>query len=166
MAATTVSTGFHLVFLRRTGVTQLTLLHHLPKRYRPTGSILLRRFKNQSCCIVYIQWLISGDVLCSFRSPFGRWFSIINTNDVTFTVAYNTTLSQFVGTLAYDGYTAKIDLGETFSVNAITATFDGNSSFVGHVNDIQLKVTTVPEPTTATLSLLALAGLASRRRRK
>ena len=92
--------------------------------------------------------------------------STVNTNDVTFTVAYNTTLSQFVGTLAYDGYTAKIDLGETFSVNAITATFDGNSSFVGHVNDIQLKVTTVPEPTTATLSLLALAGLASRRRRK
>lgn len=90
----------------------------------------------------------------------------VNTNDVTFTVAYNTTLSQFVGTLAYDGYTAKINLGETFSVNAITATFDGASAFVGHVNDIQLKVTTVPEPTTATLSLLALAGLASRRRRK
>ncbi len=89
----------------------------------------------------------------------------VNTNDVTFTVAYNTTLSQFVGTLAYDGYTAKINLGETFSVNAITATFDGASAFVGHVNDIQLKVTTVPEPTTATLSLLALAGLASRRRR-
>ena len=86
-------------------------------------------------------------------------------NDVTFTIAYNTALSQFVGTLAYDGHTAKIDLGETFSVNAITDTFDGDSSFVGHVNDIQLKVTTVPEPTTATLSLLALAGLATRRRR-
>ena len=92
--------------------------------------------------------------------------STVNTNDVTFTVAYNTTLSQFVGTLAYDGYTAKINLGETFSVNAITATFDGDSSFVGHVSDIQLKVTTVPEPTTATLSLLALAGLAARRRRR
>ena len=90
----------------------------------------------------------------------------VNTNDVTFTVAYNTTLSQFVGTLAYDGHTAAINLGETFSVNAITATFDGASAFVGHVNDIQLKVTTVPEPATATLSLLALAGLASRRRRK
>ena len=92
--------------------------------------------------------------------------STVNTNDVTFTVAYNTTLSQFVGTLAYDGNTAKIDLGETFSVNAITATFDGASAFVGHVNDIQLKVTTIPEPTTATLSLLALAGLAARRRRR
>ena len=90
----------------------------------------------------------------------------VNTNDVTFTVAYNTTLSQFVGTLAYDGYTAEINLGEAFSVDAITATFDGTGGFVGHVNDIQLKVTTVPEPTTATLSLLALAGLASRRRRK
>ncbi len=90
----------------------------------------------------------------------------VNTNGVTFTVAYNTTLSQFVGTLAYDGYTAEINLGETFSVNAITATFDGDGAFVGHVNDIQLKVTTVPEPTTATLSLLALAGLAARRRRR
>ena len=91
--------------------------------------------------------------------------STVNTNDVTFTVAYNTTLSQFVGTLAYDGYTAEINLGEAFSVDAITATFDGTGGFVGHVNDIQLKVTTVPEPTTATLSLLALAGLASHRRR-
>ena len=90
----------------------------------------------------------------------------VNTNDVTFTVAYNTTLSQFVGTLAYDGYTAEINLGEAFSVDAITATFDGTGGFVGHVNDIQLKVTTIPEPTTATLSLLALAGLAARRRRR
>lgn len=90
----------------------------------------------------------------------------VNTNEVTFTVAYNTSLSQFVGTLAYADYTADINLGKTFSVNAITATFDGEAAFVGHVNDIQIKVTTIPEPTTATLSLLALAGLAARRRRR
>ena len=34
------------------------------------------------------------------------------------------------------------------------------------VTDITLTPTLVPEPTTATLSLLALAGLAARRRRK
>lgn len=89
----------------------------------------------------------------------------VNTNNVTFTVAYDTSLSQFVGTLEYGGKSADVNLGETFSVNAVTATFDGASAFVANVNDIQLEVTTIPEPTTATLSLLALAGLAVRRRK-
>lgn len=88
----------------------------------------------------------------------------VNTNVISFTVAYDTTKAQFVGTLAYNGSTADITLGETFDVKAITATFDGDGSYVAHLNDIKLEV--IPEPTTATLSLLALAGLAARRRRK
>jgi hypothetical protein len=98
----------------------------------------------------------------------GADFTINADNKVTFTVAYDTTLAQFVGTLALGDKTADINLGESFGVNAITATFDGAAAYVGKVNDMKLTVTTipVPEPTTATLSLLALAGLASRRRRK
>lgn len=96
----------------------------------------------------------------------GADFAINADNKVTFTVAYDTTLAQFVGTLALGDKTADINLGESFGVNAITATFDGSGAYVGKVNDMKLTVTTIPEPTTATLSLLALAGLAARRRRR
>ena len=88
-------------------------------------------------------------------------------NEVTFTVVYDTTKSLFVGTLSAAGETAEIDLGSFFEVNAITATFDGDASYVANVSNISLTVTkNVPEPATATLSLLALAGLCARRRRR
>ncbi len=101
----------------------------------------------------------------------GRNFTVNETNTVTFTVAYDSAKSEFVGTLTYDGASKSVDLGDSFAVNAITATFDGDRGYLGYVNDIKLTVSTVPppavpEPTTATLSLLALAGLAARRRRK
>ena len=87
-------------------------------------------------------------------------------NQVSFTVVYDTTKSQFVGTLIAAGKKAEIDLGTTFEVNAITATFDGDSHYVADVKDISLTVTkNIPEPATATLSLLALAALCARRRR-
>ncbi len=58
------------------------------------------------------------------------------------------------------------------TVKGIDANVTEDSSFYVSVNQIQLMgkapkdVVFVPEPTTATLSLLALAGLAARRRRK
>ena len=48
-----------------------------------------------------------------------------------------------------------------------TGTVNSNNiAYNVHVVPSSIKVATVPEPTTATLSLLALAGLAARRRRK
>ena len=53
--------------------------------------------------------------------------------------------------------------GEKVTFSLTVSKEDGNGSFVG-LKSATFKV--VPEPTTATLSLLALAGLAARRRRK
>lgn len=55
------------------------------------------------------------------------------------------------------------DLGTTFNIRDLVFTFDGKASPTVVSN---LKMEIVPEPATATLSLLALAGLAARRRRK
>ncbi len=43
---------------------------------------------------------------------------------------------------------------------------DGSAGYTTTVTSLSTKATLVPEPTTATLSLLALAGLAARRRRR
>ena len=85
---------------------------------------------------------------------------------LTFIVTYDQTAGQFVGTLGYSLSTdvKQINLGNEFNVNKIAATFDGNTQT--YVSNMSLSVVTIPEPTTATLSLLALAGLAVRRRRK
>lgn len=56
-----------------------------------------------------------------------------------------------------------------YKVLAVIEGPSGSGNFGGTVytiGDISVVATTIPEPTTATLSLLALAGLAARRRRK
>lgn len=80
--------------------------------------------------------------------------------------------SQSTGELAMDFGSNAVDLvaGETYTlnlkitgVNNSKGSVDTNGGFV-HVGSISASI--IPEPTTATLSLLALAGLAARRRRK
>lgn len=80
--------------------------------------------------------------------------------------------SQSTGELAMDFGSNAVDLaaGKTYTLNLkITGVnnskdvVDANGGFV-HVGSISASI--IPEPTTATLSLLALAGLAARRRRK
>ena len=63
--------------------------------------------------------------------------------------------------------TATIDLGKGFVLDKIMICGDGanNSKGIWTVSNMSV-AGNVPEPTTATLSLLALAGLAARRRRK
>lgn len=64
---------------------------------------------------------------------------------------------------------ATINLGKDFALEGIVVCGDGANS-TANWNVTSLSVTTntpsIPEPATATLSLLALAGLAARRRRK
>ena len=67
----------------------------------------------------------------------------------------------------------KYDLGTKFDVRDLVFTFDGQNAttlkgLTMSINPIptQNPDSTIPEPATATLSLLALAGLAVRRRRK
>ncbi|MBQ4593902.1 MAG: PEP-CTERM sorting domain-containing protein [Akkermansia sp.] len=64
---------------------------------------------------------------------------------------------------------ATINLGKDFVLDKIMICGDGanNSTGIWTVSNMSVKGTPViPEPTTATLSLLALAGLAARRRRR
>ena len=59
-------------------------------------------------------------------------------------------------------WSESVEIAENFNFKNLGWAVDGASGAVGIKN---VKVT-VPEPSTATLSLLALAGLAARRRRK
>ena len=100
---------------------------------------------------------------------------------VTFTLAQVVdTVSTMIGSVttpdyvSSQNYEVKLDIknnltlagGQTvkFALTAADGDTDtGNGTFVG-LSSVGFK--TIPEPTTATLSLLALAGLAARRRRK
>lgn len=96
----------------------------------------------------------------------GTWETAVTSSGVT---SYNFNNSS----------NAAIDHGYALTAENITVGEDGNLTFtikgVGGVDDYGrtplnyvalTQVATVPEPATATLSLLALAGLAMRRRRK
>lgn len=95
--------------------------------------------------------------------------------DAVYTMESQVMLFSNLGTInfIYDGVTADVSQGSTYSLNAadyfsgkgITANtelvFDGGRNVL-YLQGMEM----VPEPTTATLSLLALAALAARRRRK
>ena len=59
-----------------------------------------------------------------------------------------------------------VDLGESFSLSGVVFARDGANNIDAGSGLSALTIKTIPEPTTATLSLLALAGLAARRRRR
>lgn len=93
--------------------------------------------------------------------PFGA-------STITGKIAWNTTDSVFTLTLTSSAWTnneaLKFDLGKSVTVDNVVFSVNGvdTPSFTA----ASISTYSVPEPTTATLSLLALAGLAARRRRK
>lgn len=97
-----------------------------------------------------------------------------NLVSVTAGGTYTITLTK-IGTdvtLAVDGVTTGVGtLADTVTGNITDIALGGDTSTNYRINETvhsisMSKVTVIPEPTTATLSLLALAGLAARRRRK
>lgn len=88
------------------------------------------------------------------------------TATLTGTIAWDVESEQFMLTYTSDKVTTselKVALGTTFDVSKIVITSTGTADTCASLSKLTL---TVPEPTTATLSLLALCGLAARRRRK
>lgn len=59
-----------------------------------------------------------------------------------------------------------VDLGESFSLSGVVFATNGENAIDSGSGLSALTIKTTPEPATATLSLLALAGLAARRRRQ
>ena len=90
----------------------------------------------------------------------------------TGSIAWDDAASGYILTLAQGGESASYNLGSSYEMTGISIALDGNSTNQKkddlRVSDLSITKTSlsVPEPTTATLSLLALAGLAARRRRK
>ena len=88
------------------------------------------------------------------------------TATLTGTIAWDVESEQFMLTYTSDKVAdteLKVALGATFDVSKIVITSTGAANACASLSKLTL---TVPEPTTATLSLLALCGLAARRRRK
>lgn len=94
------------------------------------------------------------------------------TTSTTFSgeIVWNNSESAYVLTLKQGGVSAEYTLGSSYEMTGISIAMDGDSGndrkdYPG-VSKLSITSITVPEPTAATLSLLALAGLAARRRRK
>ena len=82
------------------------------------------------------------------------------------TISWSDTENQFVlDMIQNDGQNKTFNLGTTVDVKQIGLVLDGGSDTVPTISGLTLTYKAVPEPATATLSLLALAGLAARRKR-
>jgi hypothetical protein len=89
-------------------------------------------------------------------------------------IAWDADKAQFVATLSYGANKTVMttyDLGTTYSLEKFVFSMDGPNNQTDTISVSGLNIAysvapAVPEPTTATLSLLALAGLTARRRRK
>lgn len=75
---------------------------------------------------------------------------------------------KYVASIYVDGNAVGTqDLGTSYTLEKITFASAGNTtSYDSRPSVSNMQLALIPEPTTATLSLLALAGLAARRRRK
>ena len=109
-----------------------------------------------------IQQVATGDAQINAGS--------FNGGNVTVEIAYDSDKGAFFLTL--NNYEQTLNLGSSVSFKTISFSADANTTQEFSNMSLSIaKVATppsdnVPEPTTATLSLLALAGLAARRRRK
>ena len=98
-------------------------------------------------------------------------FAVNTPLTLTTDIVWNSTKNQFVATLSYgDNETTMgtYDLGSTYTLEKLIFSLDGAETSTMKISGVTVtsEIAPVPEPTTATLSLLALAGLATRRRRR
>ena len=90
-----------------------------------------------------------------------------NTGKVLASAGGNTLAVNSIGSTSQDlSFSENITWQEGYKIIAIIDGVSGTATTAYTVSGISVTGQVVPEPTTATLSLLALAGLAARRRRK
>ena len=104
----------------------------------------------------------------SFVSPSSSLTTISSNETVTVSGGISWKDGQFVLDLSANGGTGSIELGDSVSIDKVLLQLDGpnNSSTVPVISNLSMSAYLVPEPATASLSLLGLAGLAMRRRRR
>ena len=106
-------------------------------------------------------WTVSASSELEGGMPFG-------TTTVSGQIAWDATDNLFTLTLnssaLTNNATLKFDLGKSVTVDGVVLSVYGVDTPT--ITAASVSATIVPEPTTATLSLLALAGLAARRRRR
>ena len=101
------------------------------------------------------------------NADYGQRYDLIavdTSNPVTISGEIAYANDQYVLTLTTGSVTKTLNLGDSVQVNQISIALDGPSNKFPAVSKLTITAP-VPEPATATLSLLALAGLAARRRR-
>ncbi|MBQ4636015.1 MAG: PEP-CTERM sorting domain-containing protein [Akkermansia sp.] len=129
-----------------------------------------------------LRYAITDTVASSYtfgtEASWGTVLTGTNLNDSTsgktsytldYTIAWDATAGNYALTIELNGTTVAedIDLGtDALSYKGLVITTDGGHQGPSYATLSNLSVNVVPEPATATLSLLALAGLAARRRRK
>ena len=92
--------------------------------------------------------------------------SLTASADFEGSISWSDDSNGFVFSLSQGGASASHFLGNTYSLSSLNVSLDGWPNVTPTISALTITANLVPEPTTATLSLLALAGLAARRRRK
>lgn len=126
--------------------------------YGTSDNVSARAYSFQSA------WDSNGSFVSSSSS-----LTTINSNEtVTVSGGISWKDGQFVLDLSANGGTGSIELGDSVSIDKVLLQLDGpnNSSTVPVISNLSMSAYLVPEPAAASLSLLGLAGLAMRRRRR
>ena len=126
--------------------------------YGTSANVSARAYSFQSA------WDNNGD----FVQSSGSLGTIGVSETVTVSGAISWKDGQFVLDLSANNETGSIDLGDNVSINNVLLQLDGpnNVSTVPSISNLSMSAYLVPEPATASRSLLGLAGLAMRRRRR